>query len=116
MRSVTETSMMFMMPTPPTTSEIMATTNSKVLINWVVDDIIFDHFGHVADAEIVLAAGRMRCRSRSSSVICVDRRLHLGFRGRLDHDLIDVGKTDRLRRVGGLDGRTRWSTATLRSG
>ena len=31
-RSVTETNMMFMMPTPPTTSEIIATTSSRALI------------------------------------------------------------------------------------
>ena len=55
-RSVTETSMMFMMPTPPTTSEIRATASNKVLIDWVVDDIIFDHFRHVADVEVVVVA------------------------------------------------------------
>ena len=37
-RSVTETSMMFMMPTPPTTSEIMATASSRLVIRSVVED------------------------------------------------------------------------------
>ena len=41
-RSVTETSMMFIMPTPPTTREINATTNSNALIDWVVEESIFD--------------------------------------------------------------------------
>jgi len=35
-RSVTETSMMFMIPTPPTTSEIMATHKSRLVIRVVV--------------------------------------------------------------------------------
>ena len=36
-RSVTETSMMFMIPTPPTTSEIMATHSSRLVIKVVVE-------------------------------------------------------------------------------
>ena len=39
-RSVTETNMMFMMPTPPTTSEIMATHNSRLVIRVVVEDSV----------------------------------------------------------------------------
>ncbi len=39
-RSVTETSMMFIMPTPPTTSEIVATASSRSLIDLVMDDIM----------------------------------------------------------------------------
>ena len=58
-RSVTETSMMFMMPTPPTTSEISATTSSSVAhqaatwTTWRLGDL-----GHVADVEVVGLAGR----------------------------------------------------------
>ena len=39
-RSVTETSMIFMMPTPPTTSEMAATTSNKASINSEADDIV----------------------------------------------------------------------------
>ena len=41
MRSVTETSIMFIMPTPPTTSEISATINSRLVISSVVELIVF---------------------------------------------------------------------------
>ncbi len=37
-RSVTETSMMFMIPTPPTTSEIIATHSSRLVSSVVVED------------------------------------------------------------------------------
>ena len=40
-RSVTETSMMFMIPTPPTTSEINATPSSRLVITVEVLDSIF---------------------------------------------------------------------------
>ena len=36
-RSVTETSIMFMMPMPPTTSEIAATLTSKIVSDWLAD-------------------------------------------------------------------------------
>src|SRR5262245_6192653 len=39
-RSVTETSMMFMIPTPPTTREIIATPRSSLVINAVVELIV----------------------------------------------------------------------------
>ena len=45
--------MMFMMPTPPTTSEISATTSSRVLISPMVEAHRLGDFGHVADVEIV---------------------------------------------------------------
>ena len=40
-RSVTETSMMFMMPTPPTTREIMATYRSSLVMSSVVELMAF---------------------------------------------------------------------------
>ena len=52
-RSVTETSMMFMMPTPPTTSEISATTSSSAPINCDVAASALVDLGHVADVEVV---------------------------------------------------------------
>ena len=51
--SVTETSMMFMMPTPPTTREISATASSSLVIMVLVEDRALGHFGHVADVEII---------------------------------------------------------------
>ena len=53
-RSVTETSMMFMMPTPPTTSEMPATTSSNTVITAEVEAIVLVSLGHVADVEIVV--------------------------------------------------------------
>ncbi len=47
-RSETETSMMFMMPTPPTTSEIIATTSSKIDIKREVRRPRAADFRHVA--------------------------------------------------------------------
>ena len=38
--SVTETSIMFMMPTPPTTREIMATASSSLVIRWALEDTV----------------------------------------------------------------------------
>ena len=56
-RSVTETSMMFMIPTPPTTSEMVATHNSSMPIKFEEEDKAVDHFGHVADVEVVVLIG-----------------------------------------------------------
>ncbi len=101
-RSVTETSMMFMMPTPPTTSEIKATHNSRLPISFDVLDKRIRHLGHVANVEVV----RLRrldamplAQQLRDLVDCL--RDFLG-RGRLGQDLIHVDEADRLRRVGRL--------------
>ena len=52
-RSVTDTSMMFMMPTPPTISDTRATNSSERVIVSVARAQGVGHFGHVADAEVV---------------------------------------------------------------
>ena len=56
-RSVTDTSMMFMMPMPPTISEMLATAPSSSDMMRVVCGARGDDFGDVAHAEIVLRAG-----------------------------------------------------------
>src|SRR5947209_2922363 len=86
-RSVTDTSMMFMMPTPPTTSEIRATHNSRFIINVEVD----------ANARVISAMSRtlkssdspalMWCRSCNSSVIC---RIARGPGGQQDVVLVQA--------------------------
>ena len=57
-RSVTETSMMFMMPTPPTTREMAATTSNSALTSPVARAIISGDLAHVADFEVVATVGR----------------------------------------------------------
>ena len=99
--------MMFIMPTPPTTREINATTNSKTLIDWVVEESIFDHFGHIADAEVVFVARGDAVTLAQQLGDLAHRLFDLGFGSRLGHNLVHVGETDRLRVIGGLDGRTR---------
>ena len=57
-RSVTETSMMFMIPTPPTTSEMAATTISKIpIISDVCADGVED-LGQIENLEIVVLRRR----------------------------------------------------------
>ena len=52
-RSVTETIMMFMMPTPPTTREIIATHEEQLRHHPAGGGEGVGHFGHVADGEVV---------------------------------------------------------------
>ena len=69
-RSVTETSMMFMMPTPPTTREIIATQSSSFVISSVVELIALVIS---VMSRTVKSSGTLGCRwwrSRSASVIC----------------------------------------------
>ena len=56
-RSVTETSMMFMMPTPPTTSEISRHDQQQVRHQFRRRTHRLHHFRHVADGEIIRHAG-----------------------------------------------------------
>ena len=56
-RSVTDTSMMFMMPTPPTTSEISRHHEQQPLISVDGRRQRLGHLGHVADVEVVRLAG-----------------------------------------------------------
>ena len=69
-RSVTETSMMFMIPTPPTTSEIMATHSSRLVINRVVEVRVLVISVMSRMVKSSGSPGRMRWRSRRISVIC----------------------------------------------
>ena len=68
-RSVTETSMIFMIPTPPTTSEIMATTNSRMLICCVVElnALLISLMSRMLKSSVWPSL--MRCRSCSNCVI-----------------------------------------------
>jgi len=69
-RSVTETSMMFMMPTPPTTSEMSATASSSALINCEVEAMTLVTSAMSRMLKSSAWSGRIRCRSRSRLVIC----------------------------------------------
>ena len=55
-RSVTDTSMMFMMPTPPTTSDTLATEPSSMRHDHGDDPQHVGHFGAVVHGEIVHVA------------------------------------------------------------
>ena len=56
-RSVTDTSMMFMMPMPPTSSDTAATAPRSPVRRVVVDGHGIGDLRHVADGEVVLLAG-----------------------------------------------------------
>ena len=87
-RSVTETSMMFMMPMPPTTSEIPA-----MLANSTVS--VFDTSLAVATRSswelIVKSFFVTPCRSRSSAAISSFAWANLLGLAHLHRDLVDVG-------------------------
>ncbi len=70
-RSVTETSMMFMMPTPPTTSEIAATHNNSPLISREVEARVLVISERSRTVKSSGSSGRRWCRWRSTSLICV---------------------------------------------
>ena len=53
-RSVTDTSMMFMMPMPPTSSEIDATDNSSIVITCVALSDACRDFAEIAHGEVVV--------------------------------------------------------------
>ena len=92
-RSVTDTSMMFMIPTPPTTSEISATHSSRPAIRPTVACTAWITSVMSRTLKSSGCAGPMRCRSRSSSVICSHRRP--GSRSvdcGADEDRVDVGE------------------------
>ena len=89
-RSVTETSMMFMMPTPPTTSETAATAMPRPESMWIgllqgVGDL-----GIVVDAEVGLVLGRSDAGRGASGVISLAGPGNRLRRLRLDHDLLDA--------------------------
>ena len=98
-RSVTETSMMFMMPTPPTTSEIRATHNSRLPINFDVVDkvLVISVMSRMLKSSVCVCL--MRCRSRSNCVICADCLRDFLGRGGFGQDLVHVDEADRLRSV-----------------
>ena len=96
---------MFMMPTPPTTSEISATTSSKAAHQLRGGGQGLGDLGHVADVEVVGLAGPDAVPLAQQVGDLVDGLRDLLGGGRLDHDLVHVGEADRLRRVGRLGGR-----------
>ena len=67
-RSVTDTSMMFMMPTPPTTSEIRATPSSRFVMTVVVPVSICMNSAELRMWKSSSSPGLIRWRSRSSVV------------------------------------------------
>ncbi len=94
-RSVTETSMMFMMPTPPTTSEMAATINSRMPMIAACEAIVLVNSGHVADVEVivrvVVLVGRVDVVPLAEQARdFVDGLRDLRRRGSLDDDVVDV--------------------------
>ena len=89
-RSVTLTSMMFMTPMPPTSSEIAAIEPSRIVSVFCVVGRRLQQRGHVADLEIRACGGAPRAASRplpasrrsASSVVDRDRDRCAGTAGR----------------------------------
>ena len=101
-RSVTETSMMFMMPTPPTTSEITATNNSSsdIVADWLAMVLVISVMSRTLKSSGIGVADVMPLVEQLGDLFDGQRNF-LGRFG-LDHDLIDVDESHRLRRVGGF--------------
>ena len=72
-RSVTDTSMMFMMPMPPTSSDTAAMLASSVVMTFEVASAVLAISSWVRMKKSSLSPGRMRWRWRSSSVIWLHR-------------------------------------------
>ena len=68
-RSVTDTSMMFMTPMPPTTSETSATENSRLVTVSCVDVSMLVISAMLLVEKSSSSSGPRRCRSRSSAPI-----------------------------------------------
>ena len=68
-RSRTETSMMFMIPMPPTTSEIEAMPPSSRVSRPLIALTVVEQLGLVGDREVVGAAGRDVVALSSRAVI-----------------------------------------------
>ena len=72
-RSVTDTSMMFMMPMPPTASDTPATAASSRASVRAFASCAAAHVGEVADREVVVLR-------RLQTVTLAQQRLHFAFR------------------------------------
>ena len=68
-RSVTETSMIFMIPTPPTTSEIAATTSNNAPINSEVEAMVLVISVMSRVSKSLSRSGGRWCRSRNSPLV-----------------------------------------------
>ena len=115
-RSVTETSMMFMMPTPPTTSEMAATTSSKAPINSEAEDIVLVISVMSRMLKSSSAIGRKVMPLAQQAGDLVDGLRDLLGGGGLGEDLVHVGEAHRLRRVGDLGRRTAPDRAAVAAG
>ena len=69
-RSVTLTSMMFMIPTPPTTSEIIDTHSSSLVIRSVVEATVLEISVQSRMRKSSGSPAGVRCRWRRSTVSC----------------------------------------------
>ena len=96
---------MFMMPTPPTTSEIIATYKSSFGDQLRRRAHGLGDLRHVADGEIVRLGGAEVVAFAEHVVICWMAKGICAARPRVGQDLVHVGKPDRLRHVGQLVGR-----------
>ena len=86
-RSVTLTSMMFMIPMPPTSSDTAAMLASSVVSVLVPSCCALGDLGQVADREVVVGRrAAMWWRSRRSVGDCVSARGGVLGRGRADED------------------------------
>ena len=100
-RSVTETSMMFMMPMPPTTSDTAATPPSSMVSVWLTLWDARDDVGVVADREVVGLAGRRACGAgAAASVIVRGDRVDLVGRRHLDDDRVERGRAEQAHLAG----------------
>ena len=68
--SVTETNIIFIIPTPPTSSEIMATHKRRLVIKVVVEEraLLISVMSRIRKSSA--CPERMRWRSRNTAVIC----------------------------------------------
>ena len=116
-RSVTDTSMMFMIPTPPTTSEIMATHSSRLVIRVVVEDrvLVISVMSRMVKSSGLALDGCGAARAAGLSSAGWRRESHRRAPGG-GQDLVDVGETDGHRVVCGLDFRLFGVEAGLAAG
>ena len=77
-RSVTETSMMFMMPMPPTSSETEATAASSMASTLRRFLLRLEHLGQVAHVEVVFLAGLQAVALAQQFAHAFLGRLHVG--------------------------------------
>ena len=98
-RSVTDTSMMFMMPMPPTSSDTAAMPDSRYVITCVVSSRRREDVGLIADLEIVR-------RALANAMLAAQHALDV--RHRVRNLLFALGeRADRLQAIGAVHAEAR---------